>query len=64
MGMRRVGAWVCCWMLAEPVPVLRPGVWEMGVDGRDGAGVASGTGRTKSGLNLCKGLMGAEWSVE
>lgn len=49
--MRRLGVLVGCWMLAEPVPVLRPGEWEMGVDGRDGAGVASGTGRTKSGLN-------------
>lgn len=42
-------------MLAEPVPVRRPGVCLMGVDEWDDVecvGIASGIGKTKIGLNL------------
>jgi hypothetical protein len=40
-------------ILAEPVPVRRPGVCMIGVDERDstgGSGSESGIGRTKIGL--------------
>lgn len=40
------------WILAEPVPVRRPGVWVIGVDDMDERGVASQIGRTKIGLKL------------
>lgn len=41
-------------MLADPVPVRRPGVWVIGVDALDerGDGTASQTGSTKIGLKL------------
>lgn len=39
-------------MFAEPVPVRRPGVCLMEVDEVACVGIASGTGKTKIGLNL------------
>lgn len=57
IGIRVDGVRAACWMFAEPVPVLRPGVYAMGVaDPEDDLGVeltsGEGTGRMKTGLNL------------
>jgi len=55
MGIRVTLVRDATWMLAEPVPVRRPGVCMIGVDDRLCEGVSgtdSGTGRTKVGLNL------------
>lgn len=55
MGVCAVDALGWTWMFAEPVPVRRPGVCVMGVEGRELLGVSgtvTGIGMTKTGLYL------------
>lgn len=55
IGMRAATTLLGDCILADPVPVRRPGVWVIGVDALDekgGDGTASQTGSTKIGLKL------------